>query len=149
MHWSKNCIIRYPNLHAGWRQRSAGFKQRPWLHRCGPGGEHPPDRGSSKTDGRCRIGCTHRIHLTLPFRVEAAEPYSSLTSSKRYVNVLLATAEQRDPKGLYRKADAANFRTLPASIPYEPPLAAEMEVNTDKDSVEDCVQQLLVLFEKI
>jgi bifunctional enzyme CysN/CysC len=67
-----------------------------------------------------------------------------------YVNVPLATAEQRDPKGLYRKArrgELPNFTGIDS--PYEPPLAAEMEVNTDKDSVEDCVQQLLVLFEKI
>lgn len=60
-----------------------------------------------------------------------------------FVDVPLAVAEQRDPKGLYRRARAG---TLPQftgiDSPYEPPLAAELVLPTHLWSVEQCVRCL-------
>ena len=61
-----------------------------------------------------------------------------------YVNVSLATAEQRDPKGLYKKArmgELPNFTGVDSD--YEPPENPELELSTDDLSVEDCVQEIL------
>jgi len=55
-------------------------------------------------------------------------------------------AEQRDPKGLYKKARAGeipNFTGI--NSPYEAPEAAEVRLSTDVP-LEDCVTQL---FEQI
>ncbi|AHE98106.1 adenylylsulfate kinase [Thioalkalivibrio paradoxus ARh 1] len=50
-----------------------------------------------------------------------------------YVDVPLAIAEQRDPKGLYRKArrgELANFTGIDS--PYEPPEAPELHIDTSR-----------------
>lgn len=61
-----------------------------------------------------------------------------------FVDVPLAVAEQRDPKGLYRRARAG---TLPQftgiDSPYEPPLAAELVLPTHRWNVEQCVRCLV------
>jgi len=63
-----------------------------------------------------------------------------------FVDTPLDVAEQRDPKGLYKKARAGeipNFTGI--NSPYEAPEAAEVRVSTDAP-LEDCVTQL---FEQI
>ena len=48
--------------------------------------------------------------------------------------------EQRDPKGLYRKArngQIADFTGVDA--PYEPPVAAELTLKTAQKTIEQCV----------
>jgi bifunctional enzyme CysN/CysC len=60
-----------------------------------------------------------------------------------YVDTPLETAEQRDPKGLYRKArrgELVNFTGVDS--PYEPPEAPELRINTvdiDADAASDAV----------
>jgi bifunctional enzyme CysN/CysC len=60
-----------------------------------------------------------------------------------YVDTPLETAEQRDPKGLYRKArrgELLNFTGVDS--PYEPPQAPELRINTvemDADAASDAV----------
>ena len=52
-----------------------------------------------------------------------------------YVNAPVAVCEQRDPKGLYKKARAGkipNFTGI--SAPYEAPEKPEIEVRTDQNS---------------
>ncbi len=61
-----------------------------------------------------------------------------------YLNAPLEVCEQRDPKGLYRKARAGlipNFTGI--SAPYEPPLAPDIELRTDQQDVSECVTVLL------
>lgn len=61
-----------------------------------------------------------------------------------YVNVPLAVAEDRDPKGLYKKARAGeipNFTGI--SDPYEEPLNAEVVLNSDEMTLEQEVDILL------
>ena len=61
-----------------------------------------------------------------------------------YLSTDLATCEQRDPKGLYKKArkgEIAEFTGINA--PYEPPKRAEMAIDTATRTVEDAVARLL------
>ena len=52
--------------------------------------------------------------------------------------------EQRDPKGLYRRARKGEIKEFTGiSSPYEPPEAPELMVPTDELGVEDCVALLL------
>ena len=67
-----------------------------------------------------------------------------------FVNVSLATAEQRDPKGLYRKArrgELPNFTGIDS--PYEAPINPELEIETDVEQIEDSVSKLLELFDEL
>ena len=57
-----------------------------------------------------------------------------------YVNAPLEVCEQRDPKSLYKKARAGEIPEFTGvSAPYEAPLDAEIEVKTDKLSLEESV----------
>ncbi|KAH8735421.1 Adenylylsulfate kinase-domain-containing protein [Ilyonectria robusta] len=61
-----------------------------------------------------------------------------------YVDVPLAVAEQRDPKGLYAKARAGeipNFTGI--SAPYEEPKNPEITIKTYENTVEECVAQIV------
>ncbi len=60
-----------------------------------------------------------------------------------YVNASLDKCEKRDPKGLYKKARQGlvkNFTGIDS--PYEPPDNPDIELNTDKYSIENVVKQL-------
>ncbi len=61
-----------------------------------------------------------------------------------YVNVPLAVAEERDPKGLYKKArkgELPNFTGIDS--PYEAPKNPDLHVSTENESVEAIVKHLL------
>lgn len=61
-----------------------------------------------------------------------------------HVDCALGVCEERDPKGLYQKArsgEIPNFTGI--SAPYEAPEDPEVVVRTDRDSLEDCVDQLV------
>lgn len=60
-----------------------------------------------------------------------------------YVRCSVETCEQRDPKGLYKKARNAeipNFTGI--SAPYEQPENPEIILDTEHYSIEECVNQL-------
>ncbi|MEH7350605.1 adenylyl-sulfate kinase [Gottfriedia acidiceleris] len=61
-----------------------------------------------------------------------------------YVECSVETCESRDPKGLYKKAkngEIQNFTGI--SSPYEAPINPEITLNTDKQSVQECVETIL------
>lgn len=59
-----------------------------------------------------------------------------------YVNVPVEVAEQRDPKGLYKKARSGEIKEFTGiSAPYEAPLKPEIEV-THTQSIEESVQKI-------
>lgn len=61
-----------------------------------------------------------------------------------FVNAPLAVCEERDPRGLYKKARAgeiANFTGI--SSPYEPPDKSDLELRTDHLTQEEALGQLL------
>lgn len=61
-----------------------------------------------------------------------------------YVEVPVEVAEQRDPKGLYKKARAGEIKEFTGiSSPYEAPENPEIVIKTHEKSVEECVQQIV------
>ncbi|EGX90223.1 adenylyl-sulfate kinase [Cordyceps militaris CM01] len=60
-----------------------------------------------------------------------------------YVDVPLEVAEQRDPKGLYKKARAGEIKDFTGiSAPYEEPSSPEITIKTHENTVEECVVQI-------
>ncbi|BAO39365.1 Adenylyl-sulfate kinase [Kluyveromyces marxianus] len=60
-----------------------------------------------------------------------------------YVDVPLEVAEQRDPKGLYKKAREGIIKEFTGiSAPYEAPVSPELHLRTDQQSVEECALQI-------
>jgi adenylyl-sulfate kinase len=63
-----------------------------------------------------------------------------------YVKASLDACESRDPHGLYARArtgDVANFTGVHSA--YEPPENPRLILDTEKHSVEQCVEQLLAM----
>ena len=66
-----------------------------------------------------------------------------------FVDCSLEAAEERDPKGLYKKARAGEIKNFTGiDDPYEAPEAPEVHLHTDQQSLEEEVEQLLDLLEK-
>jgi adenylylsulfate kinase len=66
-----------------------------------------------------------------------------------YVQVSLEVAEQRDPKGLYKKARAGQLRGFTGiDDPYETPEKPEILIETETTSAEDAAKQILRHLEK-
>lgn len=66
-----------------------------------------------------------------------------------YVDTPLAVAEQRDPKGLYKKArrgELANFTGI--SSPYEPPVNPEAWVNTAKMTADEAADSVIAVLRR-
>ena len=65
-----------------------------------------------------------------------------------FVDVPLAEAEKRDPKGLYKKARAGEIKNFTGiDDPYEAPEKAEIHLRTDQLSLEQEVEVLLKALE--
>lgn len=61
-----------------------------------------------------------------------------------FVSCPLELCLQRDPKGLYKKAINGEINEFTGvSSPYEPPESPEMQVETDKYSVDECVEMII------
>ena len=79
-------------------------------------------------------------------RAAARAQSDGLPWAEVFVNAPLAVCEQRDPKGLYRKARAGEIHSWTGiDSPYEPPLAPSLELRTDRESIDSCVSQLTSL----
>lgn len=66
-----------------------------------------------------------------------------------YVDVPLAVAEERDPKGLYKKARAGEIKNFTGiDDPYEAPTSPEIILNSHEMSLEKEVEVLLAEMEK-
>lgn len=85
--------------------------------------------------------------------VAAISPYRAVRDEVRsripgfvevYVNAPIEICEHRDVKGLYRKARAGMLHGFTGiDDPYEPPLQPEIECRTDRETLEESVQQIL------
>jgi len=63
-----------------------------------------------------------------------------------YVDCPIEVCEERDVKGLYRKARAGEVKEFTGiSSPYEPPEKPELTVNTEQETLEESVQKVLSL----
>jgi adenylylsulfate kinase len=82
-----------------------------------------------------------------PFRADR-DRVRSLVKNNEYIEIYcnadLSVCEQRDIKGLYKKArrgEIADFTGI--SSPYEPPLNPELVINTATETLENSVNQVL------
>ncbi len=85
--------------------------------------------------------------------VSAISPYRDIRQELRqkignfvevYVNAPLEVCEQRDVKGLYKKARAGEIKNFTGiDDPYEPPLNPEVECRTDLETLEESVSKVL------
>ena len=67
-----------------------------------------------------------------------------------YCRCSLETCEQRDVKGMYKKArrgEISDFTGI--SSPYEEPEQAEIVVDTDSHSIEECVNQIIARLDSL
>ncbi|KAI2635119.1 Adenylylsulfate kinase-domain-containing protein [Xylaria nigripes] len=65
-----------------------------------------------------------------------------------YVEVPIEVAEQRDPKGLYKKARSGEIKEFTGiSSPYEAPENPEITIRTAEKSVEECVLDIVAWLE--
>jgi adenylylsulfate kinase len=65
-----------------------------------------------------------------------------------YLEVPLEVAEERDPKGLYKKARAGEIKGFTGiDDPYEAPQNAELHLRTDLQTVEQSVQAVIELLD--
>ncbi len=66
-----------------------------------------------------------------------------------FVDCPVEVCEERDVKGLYKKARAGEIKEFTGiSAPYEAPLRAELTINTAGQSVERSAQQILAYLER-
>lgn len=76
--------------------------------------------------------------------VRALHDENGLDFIECYVDCPLDVAEERDPKGLYKKARAGEIKGFTGiDDPYEAPESAELHIRTDKLSLEESVQAVL------
>ncbi|MFW6371195.1 MAG: adenylyl-sulfate kinase [Bacteroidota bacterium] len=61
-----------------------------------------------------------------------------------YINAPLSVCEKRDTKGLYKKARAGKIRNFTGiDAPFEVPQNPDVELKTDRFSIEDCAKTAL------
>jgi len=61
-----------------------------------------------------------------------------------YLTTPLEVCEERDPKGLYKKARAGEIGEFTGiSAPYEPPLNPDLIIDTSANDLDTCVAQLI------
>jgi adenylyl-sulfate kinase len=93
------------------------------------------------------VGTLAIVALISPYR-DDRQRARALVDEGRFIEVhvsaSLAVCEERDPKGLYKKARAGEILEFTGvSAPYEPPQRAEIVVDTEHHSVPECVAQIL------
>ncbi|WP_457637196.1 adenylyl-sulfate kinase [Oceanithermus sp.] len=67
-----------------------------------------------------------------------------------YVNAPLEVCEQRDVKGLYKKARAGEIKNFTGiSDPYEPPPNPEVECRTDLESKDESITKILYKLQEL
>ena len=84
-----------------------------------------------------------------PFKIErqhARQLFAAGDFIEIYCQCDLTVCEQRDVKGLYQKARRGEIKEFTGiSSPYEAPEQPELIVETGRNSLEDCVEQVLAL----
>ena len=118
-------------------------------------GFSPDDRAENvrRTGEVCRIlgdaGVISLASLVSPFRADRAAVRAlhdewKLPFVEVFVDVPLAVAESRDPKGLYKKARAGEIRDFTGiHQPYEAPDSAELVLDSSAMSVDDAAARVL------
>jgi adenylylsulfate kinase len=90
--------------------------------------------------------------LISPYR-EDREMARQIIGEERFIEVHLDTplevCEQRDPRGLYRRARAGEIPTFTGiSDPYEAPEAPALRLETHRQEIAECTERLLALLKE-
>ena len=85
-------------------------------------------------------------------RVRQIHEQAGLAFVEVFVDVPIGVCEQRDPKGLYKKARAAlaagqGMGFTGVDDPYEPPLAPEITLHNDRIKPEEAAAQVIAFLE--
>jgi adenylylsulfate kinase len=81
-------------------------------------------------------------------RVSAREIIGAERFAEVYVDAPLAVCEDRDPKGLYRKARTGEIPQFTGvSDPFEAPAAPEVHLQTAQDDVDACTDRLVAFLQ--
>lgn len=84
------------------------------------------------------------VSPTIAIRTQAKEIIGTTDFIEVFVNTPLEICEQRDVKGLYKKARAGEIKDFTGiDAPFEAPINPEIDVKTDGLSVEASVNQIL------
>jgi adenylylsulfate kinase len=87
-----------------------------------------------------------------PYRQDRDEVRANMSPGdflEIYVNASLAACEERDPKGLYKKARVGGITDMTGiGSPYEPPERPELLVDSEQQSAQESVAQILGFLEK-
>ena len=90
-----------------------------------------------------------------PYRADrdAARAIAQANGSDSFIEVYVKcdvdTCEQRDTKGLYKKARAGEIKEFTGiSAPYEEPLNPELVVDTAKETLEESAQKVIALLKQ-
>jgi adenylyl-sulfate kinase len=93
-----------------------------------------------------RNGVISIVALISPYkssRDSAKEVIGKENFVELYVKASLAACEQRDPKGLYALARTGKINNMTGiQDPYEAPEGADIVIDTEKYSKEDCVKRI-------
>lgn len=91
--------------------------------------------------------------------VSAISPYREIRKEVKqkigdfvevYVNAPLAVCEERDVKGLYKRARAGEIKNFTGiDDPYEPPLSPTIECRTDLEELEESVAKIFNKLEEL
>ena len=91
--------------------------------------------------------------------VSAISPYRAVREEVKqkignfveiFVNAPLAVCEDRDVKGLYKKARSGEIKMFTGiSDPYEPPTNPEIECRTDLEELDESVNKVFASLEKL
>jgi adenylylsulfate kinase len=113
-------------LRVGWRQHSTRSERRP----------------------RFLAGTIAITAFISPYREDRDKVRTLLDRDEDFIEVFveapLEVCEERDPKGLYKKARAGEIPEFTGiSAPYEAPLKPEIVVNTSTDDVATCVDRIV------
>lgn len=97
------------------------------------------------------VGVISLTAFISPYRVDRKK-VRSLFEKSRFFEVYcqcdLSICEERDVKGLYKKARSGEIKGYTGiSSPYEEPGNAELVLNTGKQSVEECIETIMQMLE--
>ena len=125
-----------------------------------------PDLGFSKEDRKINNKRTAYISKLLnkngiptivaqitPFRESQSQAREIIGSESEFVLVYvkcdIEECKKRDPKGLYKKAEEGKIENFTGvNHPFQEPNNPEIIVETDKDSIEECKNQIMSQLEE-
>jgi adenylylsulfate kinase len=93
------------------------------------------------------------VSPTIKIRKQAQQIIGENDFIEVFINTPLDVCEQRDPKGLYKKARNGEIKDFTGvSALFEEPTSPSIEIKTEKKSIEDCVNalysEILILIKK-